>query len=140
MRSLIDCGTDLNAICTGLEMDRTVVRRTPLHVATYRKCRDIVILLLECSADTEARGSWDKTALYMALSHRCTDLVLQLIRHGADLRLNAQCKDIDHYDNDVKYVPPSVPILPSIYFSDRHGRIFLLLRGLSRHHRFSKVW
>jgi ankyrin repeat protein len=109
VRSLIDRGADLNAICKdhiGLYDDE--VKWTPLHVAIHNGHRHTAILLLECGADTETRGSRDQTALYMASSRGCVDTVRQLISHGADL--NAECKDSHVYYGNVKWTPLHVAI------------------------------
>jgi len=90
VRSLIDRGADLNAICEDYDKDGTDVNWTPLHVAIYKKRQDITILLLECGADMEIRNGWNQTALYMASSLGCADIVQQLISHGAEL--NAGCE------------------------------------------------
>ena len=116
VRSLIDRGADLNAICKN---DYAIpkkkhswyddeVKWTPLHEAIYHGRRDIAILLLECGADMEIRGSWDQTALYIASYRGCVDIVRQLISHGADL--NVECKDSDVYHGDVKWTPLHVAI------------------------------
>ena len=109
VRSLIDRGADLHAICQESD-DGHHVKWTPLHVAIYKERRDITILLLEGGADTETRSSWDQTALYMASSHRCADIVQQLISYGADL--NAWCGAIGRYrvGGCVKWTPLHVAI------------------------------
>jgi len=108
MRSLIDRGADLNAICKDYNEQRYEVKWTPLHKAIYKGRQDIAILLLERGADTEPRSSRDRTALYLASSRRCTDVVRQLISNGADL--NAECPDIDMYHNHVTWTPLHVAI------------------------------
>ena len=112
VRSLIDRGADLDAICKDYDEDGNDVKWTPLHEAIYQERRDIANLLLERGADTETRSSRDETALYMASSRRCADVVRQLISHGADL--NAECQDTDVYWDDVKWTPLHVAIRDGI--------------------------
>jgi len=108
VRSLIDCGADLNAICEDYDEYACEVKWTPLRVAICKERRNIVILLLERGADTETRSDWNQTALYMASSRACTDVVRSLIDRGADL--NAICHDIDEDGEGVKWTPLHVAI------------------------------
>jgi len=113
VRSLIDRGADLNAICQDY-VGSDDVKWTPLHGAIYKERRDIVALLLERGANAETRSSWDQTALYMASSHGYTDVVRALIDRGADL--NAICQG-DYGLDDMKWTPLHVAIFkgtPSI--------------------------
>ena len=108
VRSLIDCGADLNAICEDYDEYACEVKWTPLRVAICKERRNIVILLLERGADTETRSDWNQTALYMASSRACTDVVRSLIDRGADL--NAICHDTDEDGEGVKWTPLHVAI------------------------------
>jgi len=119
VRSLIDRGADLNAICEDHDDGYYVVKRTPLHIATYKGRRDIAMLLLECGADTEILSSFNQTALYMASSRGCADVVRSLIDCGADL--NAICKNYPDGD-DVKWTPLHVAIA-----EERRDIVVLLL-------------
>jgi len=106
VRSLIDCGADLDAICRDYP-DDAEVKWTLLHVAIYNERQDIAVLLLERGADAETWSSWGQTALYMASSRAYTDVVRALIDRGADL--NAICQSDDGLD-DVKWTPLHVAI------------------------------
>jgi len=103
VRSLVDRGADLNAICQDHKDNNIDVKWTPLLVAIYNKRRDIAILLLERGADTETRGGRDENALYMASSYGCADVVQQLLSHGADL--NAESYELGEYHTIVKWTP-----------------------------------
>jgi len=104
MRSLIDRGADLNAICKDYDEYDNHVEWTPLHVAISKEHRDIAILLLERGADTETWSGQDQTALYMASDRGCADIVQQLISHGADL--NGESKEFgEYYCIIVKWTP-----------------------------------
>ena len=112
VRSLIDRGADLNAICEDYDEGTFDVKWTPLQVAIDKERRDTTVLLLERGADTETRNCRNETALHMASSGKCADIVRQLISYGADL--NAECNGIDEYDNDVKWTPLHVARTPPI--------------------------
>ena len=123
VRSLIDRGADVNAICKNYDQHSNDVKWTPLHVAIYEAHRDIAILLLEHGADTEILSSLDQTALYMASSHGYIDVVRSLIDRGANL--NAICKDYPERGNGVKWTSLHM----AIYKGHRDIAILLLERG-----------
>jgi len=123
VRSLIDRGADLNAICKDYDEYCDDVKWTPLHVAISQERRDIVVLLLERGADTEILSGRNQTALYMASSRGCVDVVRSLIDRGADL--NAICEDYDEGHCDVKWTPLQV----AIDKERRETTVLLLERG-----------
>jgi len=123
VRSLIDRGADLNAICKDSNEYRRGVKWTPLHVAISQEHRDIVVLLLERGADTEIRSGSNRTALYMASSRGYADVVRSLIDRSADL--NAICQDCDNDGYKVKWTPLHV----AIYKEHRDIAVLLLERG-----------
>jgi len=123
VRSLIDRGADLNAICQDYD-EHGEVKWTPLQVAISQERRDIVVLLLERGADMEILpSSLNQTALYMASSRGCADVVRLLIDRGADL--NAICEDYHEDACDVKWSPLHV----AIYTERRDIAVLLLESG-----------
>jgi ankyrin repeat protein len=89
VRWLIDHGADLNAKCRDWKENGNRVEWTPLYAGIKKERRDIVLLLLEGGAVTEAR-SHGETALYLASSRGCADIMRQLITHGTNP--NAECE------------------------------------------------
>ena len=141
VRSLIDSGADLNAICKDCDGYGNEVKWGPLLVAINKEHRDIALLLLEGGADAEIRSSLDKTALYMASSRGYADVVRPLIDRGADLNakcqdyvvrslihrgasLNAKCRDYDGEHSKVKWTPLHVAI-----YKEHQDIVHLLLEG-----------
>jgi len=122
VRSLIDRGADLNAICKGDDEHDGDVKWAPLHVAIHEERRDVAILLLEGGAHTETQSSREKTALYMASSRGHADIVQQLIGHGADL--NVKCRDRTNYGYGVTWTP-----LHAAIHNDHRDAALLLLDG-----------
>ena len=84
VRSLIDCGADLNAESRDWTENDNEVEWTPLQAAIEKERRDIVLLLLEGGADAEMPTVYDENALYMASRCGCADIVQLLIINGAD--------------------------------------------------------
>ena len=109
VRSLIDHGADLNAICQDYHGDYdNDVKWTPLHGAIYNGHRDIAILILGGGADTEILSSLGQTALYMASSRGYADVVQSLIDCRADL--NTKCQDMTDELRDETQTPLHVAI------------------------------
>ena len=136
VRSLIDRGADLNAICDDFDADYgdsgNVVKWTPLHVAIYEGRRDIAITILERGANTEIPSSLGRTPLYMASSRGYANVVRSLIDRGADL--NAICKYYDEHDNSWEWTPLHVAI-----HKQRQDIVVLLLeRGADTETRSSR--
>jgi ankyrin repeat protein len=102
VRSLIDRGADPSAMSRDWTED-SLVEWTPLHAAIEKESRDIVLLLLEGGADTEARSNHDKTPLHMASFRGYADIVRQLVSHGADP--NGECECYTAYYSNVKWTP-----------------------------------
>jgi len=119
VRTLIDRGADMDAICEDFDELGNFVERTPLQVAIYQGRRDIASLLLERCADKENMNSLDQTALFIASSRGYADLVQSLIDRGADL--NAMCQDWTDYGDAVTWTPLHVAIY------NRHRDVALLL-------------
>ena len=132
VRSLIDHGADVNAICEDYDEHGNNVKQTPLHVAIYKERRDVAQLLLERGANTEILSSFSQTALYMASSRGYVDGVWSLIDHGADP--NMICKDYDEHGDNVEWTPFHV----AIYKERRNIMILLLKRGADTETRSSR--
>ncbi|HUF51251.1 MAG TPA: ankyrin repeat domain-containing protein [Longimicrobiales bacterium] len=70
-------------------MDRTNVRRRPLHLAVVKRRADSLAALLELGVDTEAEDASGLTALDEAAMSDASELVELLLRRGAQVRLPA---------------------------------------------------
>ena len=123
VRSLIDCGADLNARCRDWDTDcGDEVWWTPLHAAIYNDHPDIALLLLEGGADPETRSSDDRTALGMASFRGQANVVRSLIDRGADL--NAKSEDWHRGGYYVEWAPLFMAIE-----KNRQDIVLLLLEG-----------
>jgi len=127
VRSLIDHGADLNAICKDFDEHCWDVKWAPLHVAIDCGRRDIALLLLERGADTETRGSVNQTALFKASSQGYADVVRSLIDRGADLNAICESYDDQHW-NGADFVHWT-PLHVAIHKKHRDVVILLLERG-----------
>ena len=109
VRSLIDRGADLNAICKDYDEYDDVVEWTPLHVAICKEHRDTALLLLEAGIDLNAKSQdrsvdgidvkW--TPLHAAIHRGHRDMVHLLLEGGADTE--TRCGD----DNTALYMASS---------------------------------
>jgi hypothetical protein len=80
VHKLIDYGVDINAV--------DVCDRTPLYQASkgrYLRCIDAIRLLLEHSADVNARADNGSTALHRASEGGNLEIVRVLLEHGANV-------------------------------------------------------
>lgn len=75
LRLLIQYGGDLAM--------QTRDGRTPLHIATAKKCPEIVSILLEHNAPVNERMKCGKTALTIAIEKGYKDIATTLLAHGA---------------------------------------------------------
>jgi len=85
MRSLIDHGADLNAICQDLDDEGKDVRWTPLHVASWNGMTSVLRILLEYGVDPDAPDNYGRTALHLAPYGGGTTDVELLLEYGADV-------------------------------------------------------
>jgi len=83
VRSLIDHGADLNAVCDDTD-NRRHVRWTPLHVALEKGRLEIARLLLEHGADVNYQDNDGKNLLHVALRHPSIEITRLLLDLGAN--------------------------------------------------------
>jgi len=83
VRTLIDRGANLNAVCNDWD-ERYGVEWTPLHVASFKGRLEIARMLLEYGADVDYQDSDYRSPLHIASRWPYDDVVRLLLDHGAD--------------------------------------------------------
>lgn len=73
---------------------------TPLHVASFMGCMNIVIFLLQHEANPDLPTVRGETPLHLAARANQTDIIRILLRNGAQVDARARvCVNLDIYIN-----------------------------------------
>jgi len=83
VRTLIDRGANLNAVCNDWG-ERYGVEWTPLHVASFKGRLEVARVLLEAGADVDYPDEFSRSPLHTASGWPYDDVVRLLLDHGAD--------------------------------------------------------